>query len=192
MDLIKKLKLENLLKEKIIFGGSQRHMYHLVTQSPWPLLASIKALMLTIGGLMTFHWYKNRKKILILGLIIIIFMMYVWWRDIIREATYLGYYMQQGLTGLQMDMILFIVSEIMFFFLFSEHFFYSSLSSNIILKGIWLPIGILLLNIFILLILYYVIIDYINLKCNTRILKKNVSNIYILETKQRNKNVFYD
>ena len=106
MDLIKKLKLENLLKEKIIFGGSQRHMYHLVTQSPWPLFASIGALMLTIGGVMTFHWYTEGKKILILGLIIIISMMYVWWRDIIREATYLGYHTKEVLTGLQMGMIL--------------------------------------------------------------------------------------
>ena len=100
MELIKQLNLENLLKKKIMFGGTQRHMYHLVTQSPWPLFASIGALMLTIGGVMTFHWYENGKKILILGLIIIIFMMYVWWRDIIRETTYFGYYTQQVLTGL--------------------------------------------------------------------------------------------
>ena len=48
--------------------------------------------------------------------------MYVWWRDINREGTIEGQH-RIVQDGLRMGMILFIVSEIMFFFAFFGHFF---------------------------------------------------------------------
>ena len=41
--------------------------------------------------------------------------MYVWWRDIIREGTVEGQHTAIVQEGLRMGMLLFIVSEIMFF-----------------------------------------------------------------------------
>jgi cytochrome c oxidase subunit 3 len=54
--------------------------------------------------------------------------MYVWWRDIVREGTFEGQHTSVVQNGLRMGMILFIVSEIMFFFAFFWAFFHSSLS----------------------------------------------------------------
>lgn len=45
-------------------------------------------------------------------------MMFCWWRDIIREGTFEGQHTKSVQTGLRMGMLLFIVSEIMFFFAF--------------------------------------------------------------------------
>ena len=52
------------------------------------------------------------------GVAMILFMMYVWWRDIIREGTIEGQHTKRVQKGLRMGMLLFIVSEIMFFFAF--------------------------------------------------------------------------
>ena len=49
--------------------------------------------------------------------------MYVWWRDIIREGTIEGQHTKIVQDGLRMGMILFIVSEVMFSLHSSGHFF---------------------------------------------------------------------
>jgi len=48
-------------------------------------------------------------------LLMIIFMMFCWWRDIIRESTFEGQHTTKVQIGLKMGMLLFIVSEIMIF-----------------------------------------------------------------------------
>ena len=50
-------------------------------------------------------------------------MMFVWWRDIVRERTYEGQHTFIVQKGLRMRMLLFVVSEIMFFFAFFWAFF---------------------------------------------------------------------
>lgn len=59
--------------------------------------------------------------------------MYVWWRDIVREATLEAQHTQHVAVGLRWGVILFIVSEIMFFFAFFWAFFHSSLNPSIYL-----------------------------------------------------------
>jgi len=56
--------------------------------------------------------------------------MFVWWRDVVREATYLGHHTKMVQLGLRYGMILFIVSEVMFFVAFFWAFFHSSFSTN--------------------------------------------------------------
>jgi len=52
------------------------------------------------------------------GFIMILFMMFCWWRDIIREATFEGQHTSTVQFGLKLGVLLFIISEIMFFFAF--------------------------------------------------------------------------
>lgn len=54
--------------------------------------------------------------LLLIGIIMIIFTIIMWFRDIIREATYLGHHTKAVQFLLKMGMILFIISEVMFFF----------------------------------------------------------------------------
>lgn len=44
-------------KFRIHYSGNQKHSFHIVTRSPWPLYASIAALMLTFGLVMRLHNY---------------------------------------------------------------------------------------------------------------------------------------
>jgi len=116
-----------------------RHSFHLVDPSPWPLIASLGALMLTTGGVLYMHRFYGGGQLLLTGFFIILYVMYTWWRDIIREATYEEQHTFAVQRGLRLGMILFIVSEIMFFFAFFWAFFHSSLAPTFNIGGVWPP-----------------------------------------------------
>jgi len=109
---------------------NQRHPYHLVDPSPWPLVCSLGALTMTFGGVMWFHSYSGGGYVLLTGILTVIFTMYVWWRDIVREATFEGQHTDMVQSGMRMGMILFIASEVMFFFGFFLGVFPCSISSS--------------------------------------------------------------
>jgi cytochrome c oxidase subunit 3 len=64
------------------------------------------------------HGYSGGFFLFSTGFLSILYTMFVWWRDIVREGTFEGQHTQSVQQGLRMGMILFIVSEIMFFFAF--------------------------------------------------------------------------
>nr|YP_009331659.1 cytochrome c oxidase subunit III [Paraleonnates uschakovi]APG32412.1 cytochrome c oxidase subunit III [Paraleonnates uschakovi] len=123
-----------------------RQPFHLVEFSPWPLTGSLGALALTIG---LADWFHNHTPYcLILGLSIIILTMLQWWRDIIRESVFLGHHTSYVAKGLRWGMILFIASEVLFFFAFFWAFFHSSLAPTPELGCSWPPTGIEPINPF--------------------------------------------
>lgn len=122
------------------------HPFHLVDYSPWPLIGSIGAIT-TISGLIKW-FHKFDSSLFILGNIITILTVYQWWRDVYREGTYQGLHTQAVTTGLRWGIILFIVSEILFFVSFFWTFFHRSLSPSIEIGVIWPPIGIIPFNPF--------------------------------------------
>ena len=129
-------------------GHIQRHPYHLVDPSPWPLVGAISALVTTVGGVMYMHSYIGGSFVLPLGLFMVMYTMYVWWKDVIREGTYEGHHTKTVQVGLRYGMILFIVSEIMFFFAFFWAYFASSVAPAIEIGSIWPPAGINVLDPF--------------------------------------------
>nr|AOY39960.1 cytochrome c oxidase subunit 3 [Xyleborus sp. BMNH 1040067] len=118
----------------------QNHPFHLVNQSPWPLTTSFSIFTLLMGIIKWFHLFK--AELMILGLILTMMSSYQWWRDIVRESTYQGHHTMKVTKGLQWGMILFIISEIFFFFAFFWAFFHSSLSPTIELGLNWPPMEI--------------------------------------------------
>jgi cytochrome c oxidase subunit 3 len=126
--------------------NNQIHGFHLVDPSPWPILSAFSALMLTFGGVMYMHSYDGGKFLLKFGFFMVLFSMYVWWRDVIREATYEGQHTLIVQRGLRIGMFLFIVSEIMFFFAFFWAFFHSSINPSIAIGGVWPPRFLVVLN----------------------------------------------
>nr|YP_010564480.1 cytochrome c oxidase subunit III [Pisidia serratifrons]UZA47096.1 cytochrome c oxidase subunit 3 [Pisidia serratifrons] len=113
------------------------HTYHLVEMSPWPLTGSISAMMLTTGLVKWFHQFN--MNLLLLGILATLLTMIQWWRDITRESTYQGLHTITVKNGLQWGMILFIVSEVLFFFSFFWAFFHSSLSPTMEIGLNWPP-----------------------------------------------------
>ena len=126
--------------------NQQKHPFHLVDPSPWPSLASFAALLTTFGGVMYMHGYIGGDGLALTGFLMILYTMFVWWRDIIRESTYQGHHTTTVQTGLKSGMVLFIVSEIMFFLAFFWAFFHSSLAPTIEIGAVWPPKGIDVLN----------------------------------------------
>jgi len=125
---------------------NKRHLYHLVDKSPWPIVSSLGALLLTTGLVCYMHKIQMGFLIFLCGLFVILFTMFVWWRDVIREGTYQGNHTLIVQRGLKLGFILFIASEVMFFAGFFWSFFHSSLSPSILLGAIWPPVNIIPLN----------------------------------------------
>ena len=124
----------------------QRHPFHLVDPSPWPFVAGIAALTTTTGFVMYMHCYQGGGYVASLGFVSLVLIAFTWWRDIVRESTFQGHHTKAVQTGLRWGMLLFILSEVMFFFAFFWAFFASSLSPSQEIGGIWPPPGIDVLN----------------------------------------------
>nr|YP_009343962.1 cytochrome c oxidase subunit III [Echinothrix diadema]YP_010533945.1 cytochrome c oxidase subunit III [Diadema antillarum]APT41364.1 cytochrome c oxidase subunit III [Echinothrix diadema]UXX49932.1 cytochrome c oxidase subunit III [Diadema antillarum] len=125
---------------------AHQHPYHLVDQSPWPLTGAISGLMMTSGLVLWFH--TQSTSLLFIGFILLITTMVNWWRDVVREATFQGSHTAIVENGLRYGMILFITSEVCFFFAFFWAFFHSSLAPSVEIGVTWPPTGISPLNPF--------------------------------------------
>ena len=128
--------------------SAHAHKFHLVDPSPWPFVMSMAAFVTTGGGVLYMHSYAIGSSTLSLGIFMILYTMYFWWRDVVREATYEGHHTQVVQNGLRNGMILFILSEVMFFFAFFWAFFNASVAPTIEIGSIWPPLGIQVLNAF--------------------------------------------
>nr|APD14905.1 cytochrome c oxidase subunit III [Labidura japonica] len=116
------------------------HPFHLVTVSPWPLTGALGTLIMVAGVVKWFHLHSMFP--MMVGTMIILLTMVQWWRDVVREGTFQGCHTLKVANGLRWGMILFIVSEILFFVSFFWAFFHSSLSPTLELGGTWPPMGI--------------------------------------------------
>nr|ACA62519.1 cytochrome c oxidase subunit III [Drosophila haleakalae] len=122
------------------------HPFHLVDYSPWPLTGAIGAMSTVSGMIQWFHQYET--SFIFLGNINTTFTVIQWWPEVSREGTYQGLHTYAVTIGLRWGMILFIVSEILFFVSFFWAFFHSSLSPAIELGASWPPMGIISFNPF--------------------------------------------
>jgi heme/copper-type cytochrome/quinol oxidase subunit 3 len=120
----------------------QRHPFHLVDQSPWPFLAGMSSLSVTTGFVMYMHCYQGGFVLFAFGFFSLLVTFFVWWRDIIREATFQGHHTRAVQDGLTWGMLLFIASEVMFFFAFFWAFYSACLSPTIEIGGVWPPPGV--------------------------------------------------
>lgn len=126
--------------------NTHKHPYHLVNPSPWPFIISFGCFFFTFGNVMFFHGYTGSIFLILTGLLIIIFTMYTWLRDIVREAVYEGQHTKQVQLGLRNGMLLFIFSELLFFMSFFWAFFHSALAPTPEIGSLWPPLGIETIN----------------------------------------------
>jgi len=118
---------------------SYRHFFHLVDQSPWPLIVALAAFLITIGFVVWVHY--GDIFFMLMGLCLTLYGMYLWCRDVVRESTFQGYHTKAVRRSLKLGMILFIVSEVFFFLSFFWAFFHSSLAPVIQIGSLWPPRG---------------------------------------------------
>jgi cytochrome c oxidase subunit 3 len=131
------------------------HEFHLVNPSPWPFLGAMATCILCFGAVFFFHDISIGKLIMAGGFGLVLLTMFLWWRDVIKEAAIDKEHTGPVQRGLRMGMSLFILSEVMFFFAFFFAFFHSAIFPTEILgedgvwaikEGIWPPEGVKTLN----------------------------------------------
>src|SRR5262245_11427086 len=126
---------------------SRKHHYHLVDPSPWPVIGAIAAGTHAAGGVLYMHDIKPFGLpawiVLPIGAILVLGTMAVWWRDVIREATFQGHHTPVVQIGLRYGMSLFIASEVMFFAAFFWAFFDASIDPKEAVGKVWPPQGII-------------------------------------------------
>jgi cytochrome c oxidase subunit 3 len=113
------------------------HPYHMVEPSPWPAFGALGAGTLALGGVLFMH--DVTSVVMIIGALLVLLTMALWWRDVVREATFQGHHTAVVQIGLRYGMILFIASEVMFFAAFFWAFFNASLFPTEAIAFTWPP-----------------------------------------------------
>ena len=94
-------------------SDNQKHPYHLVDPSPWPLVTAASLLILAYGFITFMH--QDKSLLFIIGSIALIASSIFWWRDVVSESEGGKFHNKVVQIGLRYGMILFIASEVMFF-----------------------------------------------------------------------------
>ena len=101
---------------------AKHHDYHLVNPSPWPAVGATAAFITAVGLII---WMRSMggapglfglrgPSVFFVGVLGLLFTMFMWWRDVIKEA-HGGDHTPVVQLHLRYGMILFIASEVMFF-----------------------------------------------------------------------------
>lgn len=67
---------------------------------------------------MFMHGWRWGGFVLGFGLLYVAYCLGCWWRDVVIESTFEGQHTKGVQSGIKMGMVLFIASEVMFFFAF--------------------------------------------------------------------------
>lgn len=122
-----------------------QHDYHLVKPSPWPIVGSLSAFVLVFGAVAFMKGILGISAgtpwVMLVGVIGVIFTMFGWWGDVLREGRE-GDHTPVVELAMRYGMILFIVSEVMFFVAWFWNFFHGALFSEANGHGTWPPSGI--------------------------------------------------
>jgi len=130
-------------------AGAKNHPYHLVNPSIWPLVGAFAGLVLFGGLVMWMHDVAGGGYVFGAGVIGVLFTMFSWWADVIREA-HGGDHTPIVQLHLRYGMILFIASEVMFFLAWFWAYFNAALFPPAVdaVGGTWPPKGMHVLDPF--------------------------------------------
>lgn len=98
--------------------------YYVPHGTRWPIIGSIGLTTLVVGAANWMNGSPAGQWITLAGAVIVLFMMFGWFGDVIRESV-AGLYNHQVDTSFRMGMIWFIFSEVMFFAAFFGALFYA-------------------------------------------------------------------
>jgi heme/copper-type cytochrome/quinol oxidase subunit 3 len=143
--------------EKNILKKWGRHQFHLMDSSPLPILMAFAIFLVVLLIIGIWHFDLSGKlyvsflktpeilrpyKIDFIGIVLTFFLsiMLLWFRQIVKESN-AGYHTPVVQQGLRLGMVLFITSEIFFFFAFFWAFFHFSSAPSVMIGCAWPPVG---------------------------------------------------
>lgn len=122
---------------------TKNHDYHIINPSIWPLLTAVSVFVMLFGGVLFMK--EITPWMMVIGLVGVLYCMFGWWSETIKE-NHAGDHTPIVRLGLRYGFILFIMSEIMFFFAwfwsFFKHALYPMGPDSPAVDGVWPPVGI--------------------------------------------------
>ena len=134
----------NLNLNSIFFRLKEHHNFHLVDNSQLPIIAALASMLLVLNIVFYLHssivalLHSVENMTFDTAWFIFTAALFFWFTTVVFESGR-GHHTIIVRQGLRYGMILFIVSEIMFFFAFFWAFFHVSLSPSVAIGGIWPP-----------------------------------------------------
>ena len=99
---------------------AKNHDYHILPPSIWPLVGSVGGFVMLFGSVL---WMHGITSIMFwMGLIAVLYTMFAWWTETVAENK-IGDHTPVVQIGLRYGFILFVMSEVMFFFAWFWSFF---------------------------------------------------------------------
>ena len=121
----------------------KNHDYHILNPSVLPFAGALGGFTM-LGG-MVLYMHDMGPWIGLIGLAMVLYVMYAWWAQVIVEANE-GDHTPVVMIGLRYGVIMFIISEIMFFLAwfwnFFKHALYPMGENSPAIDGVWPPVGI--------------------------------------------------
>jgi len=111
-----------------------------VQTSFWPLLLSLLLFSLTSNLVLWFR-FKVSITYVFFRLLVVVLVRFLWWKDLNRESM-IGFHTHKLEFSLRIRMLLFILSEVCFFFSFFWAFYDASIAPTIDIGILWPPKGI--------------------------------------------------
>nr|YP_009919747.1 Cox3 [Metschnikowia proteae]QMQ98358.1 Cox3 [Metschnikowia proteae]QMQ98372.1 Cox3 [Metschnikowia proteae] len=122
-------------------GYIQLHPFHLVSPSPWPLYTSFALMNLALSMGLTAHNYMNNNFYMLFNMFSVLYVLTLWFKDVMAESTYLGDHTKAVKTGLTQGFYLFVVSEMLMFASLFWAYLHSSLNPTMEMGMSWPPAG---------------------------------------------------
>lgn len=123
---------------------SQKHPFHILRPSKFPITTSLFLFCWLVPQVFSMHGLpfagSFQYDLIHMSIIGLAFTVLRWFVAILRESA-LGYHTSKVQSGLRLGMLLFIASEVMFFFAFFWAFFHYSLVPSVVTGAVWPPVG---------------------------------------------------
>ena len=130
----------------------KNHDYHILQPSIWPFFGALSALTMLVGAVLASHHLGRGSEpvtlggiplspgLLILGFLMVLYTMYAWWSEVVKES-HVGDHTPVVVIGLRYGVIMFIMSEVMFFvawfWLFFKNAMYPMGEQSPAIDGTW-------------------------------------------------------
>lgn len=122
----------------------KNHDYHILNPSIWPLMASAGAFIMLFGSVLWMH--GSGPYAFLIGLAMVLYVMFGWWSEMVSEGENGVDHTPVVAIGLRYGVIMFIMSEVMFFaawfWSFFKHAMYPMGPMSPAIDGVWPPVGI--------------------------------------------------
>src|SRR5208282_2395824 len=93
-----------------VSSSGLKQPYHLVDPSPWPIVGAVGGGLTVFGIILAAHF--GNYLCLVVGVLIVLATMFLWWRDVIKESRTPGLHTAIVRLGLRYGMMMFIASEV--------------------------------------------------------------------------------